>query len=117
MLSEKCIKISEIFFIGLERLGNLGFVFNACAMQMSCDNALPIGLGTEVCRREGFGVTILGSDSSSAGVLILTGGLNCSYTAKKSKLDPQKGLSWRMNGSLTALWLCKKKNNIGSKNG
>jgi hypothetical protein len=97
-LSEKCIKISEIFFIGLERLchgldklwkwnvcvcvnicmndyalravkklyirlcaardslGNLGFVFNACAMQMSCDNALPIGLGTEVCWREGFSV-------------------------------------------------------------
>jgi hypothetical protein len=60
MLSEKCIKISEIFFIGLEHLGNPGFVFNGCAVQVSCDNALSIGLGTEVCRREGFGVNPVG---------------------------------------------------------
>jgi hypothetical protein len=47
---------------------------------------------------------------------MMSDSLNCSYTAKKSKLDPQKGLGRRMNGSLTALWLCKN-NNMGSKNG
>jgi hypothetical protein len=52
MHSEKCIKISEIFFIGVEHLGNPSFVFNGCAMQVSCDNALSIGLGTEGCRCE-----------------------------------------------------------------
>jgi hypothetical protein len=60
--------------------------------------------------------TLLGSDSSSAGVVTMTGSLDCSYTAKKSKLNPQKGLGWGMDGSLIALWLCKN-NNIGSKNG
>jgi len=52
--------------------------------------------------------TLLGSDSSSAGVVTMTGSLDCSYTAKKSKLNPQKGLGWGMDGSLIPLWLCKK---------